>query len=177
MDYPIILHILSFRSDNLHILVSKRICEYNNPNQDRKKLPISILFTANIFQEYSNVIFSRINKWQLCRVVARLGNINALEWTRSHGCPWDVDTCYVAALFGHMELLQWARAHDCPWDKRTCSFAARNGHLAVLQWAKAHGCPWDGRHCYQMAKSNNQAVIMEWLQEQGCPTDRNVPYP
>ena len=52
-------------------------------------------------------------------------------------------TCRYAAHEGYLEALQWARANGCPWDEYTCSYAAKCGQLGVLQWARANGCPWD----------------------------------
>ena len=80
-------------------------------------------------------------KLRLCRYAAEGGHLEALQWARAHGCPWDRWTCANAASNGHLEVLQWARAHGCPWDERTCRCAAKNGHLDVLEWARANGCP------------------------------------
>ena len=60
---------------------------------------------------------------------------------RTSDCPRNRWMCRMAAKGGHLEVLQWARTNGCPWDTRTCSRAAEGGHLEVLQWARSNGCP------------------------------------
>jgi hypothetical protein len=69
------------------------------------------------------------------------GHLDALQWARTNGCPWNEETCAQAASNGHLDVLQWARANDCPWDEQTCNLAAAYGHDDVYDWAHANGCP------------------------------------
>ena len=112
-------------------------------------------------------IFSSRFKTKICRIIAGVGNLNALQWAinpqsrtaesssysiigvlKSHfsnptaGCPWDAPTCSDAAAGSHLAVLQLTRSQGCPWDSGTCSNAAGGGHLEVLQWARRQGCPW-----------------------------------
>ena len=82
MDYPIILHILSFVHENLHFLVSKNLSKYcvGATVVRGKKLPISLLVEANLFREYGEVISLFRNK--ICMISARVGNLSALQWLR-----------------------------------------------------------------------------------------------
>jgi len=56
-----------------------------------------------------------------------------------------------AAMSGHLEALQWLRVNGCPWDEETCIWAAYGGHLEVLQWAHANGCPRNEDTCFWAA--------------------------
>jgi hypothetical protein len=57
------------------------------------------------------------------------------------------DTCAIAARNGDMKALQFARSKGCPWNESTCIQAALNGHEEVLNWALENGCPWHGIPC------------------------------
>ena len=47
MDYPVILHVLSFSSEDLHRLVSKSLSEYSRGlKKPSSKLPISLLING-----------------------------------------------------------------------------------------------------------------------------------
>ena len=81
-------------------------------------------------------------RWRDCDAAASSGQLEALQWLREDGCPWNENTCAMAAYGGHLEVLQWIRANGCPWDERTCYCAATEiVNLEVLQWAHANGCP------------------------------------
>jgi hypothetical protein len=60
-------------------------------------------------------------------------DLDFLNNTREHGCPWYEDTCAFAAENGHLDVLKYAREQGCPWDKWTCINAPSNGHLDVLK--------------------------------------------
>jgi hypothetical protein len=70
-----------------------------------------------------------------CAAAAEKGQLDALAWLHSRGCPWDRFTSYFAAAGGHLEVLRYAHGQGCPWDSDTCSGAARGGHLEVLRYA------------------------------------------
>ena len=81
-------------------------------------------------------------RWRDCDAAASSGQLEALQWLREDGCPWNENTCAMAAYGGNLEVLQWMRANGCPWDERTCYCAATEiVNLEVLQWAHANGCP------------------------------------
>ena len=174
MDFPVILHILSYNHNLLHHLVSKSLSQYgsgqeSDSSQSHKRLPISLLLWMNIFREYTTFLLCT-RKMRICVIAASVGNLSALQWARSQGCPWESDTCSSAASNGHLEVLQWARSQGCPWESDTCSSAASNGHLEVLQWARSQGCPWDSNTC-SSAASNGHLAVLQWARSQGCPWD------
>ena len=181
MDYPVILHILSYDHDQLHRLVSKVLGQYGVGQKADRRLPMSLLMKAtNRFQDYAAVLFSSHFKCKVCELSAHYGNLNALQWARSPNSTmaateelsssittellpfyWDSRTCSRAAENGHLTLLQWARSQGCPWDTSTCFNAARSGHLEVLQWARSQGCPWDVTTC-SYAALNGQLAVLQW---------------
>ena len=110
-------------------------------------------------------------RWRDCDAAASSGQLEALQWLREDGCPWNENTCAMAAYGGHLEVLQWIRANGCPWDERTCYCAATEiGNLEVLQWAHANGCPWDEGTCSEAALHGN-LEILQWLRANDCPWD------
>jgi hypothetical protein len=78
----------------------------------------------------------------ICAAAAEEGHLHVLKWLRdSSNCPWHAHTSAMAAENGHSQSLQWAQGNCCPWNEETCANAAANGHLEILQWARANGCP------------------------------------
>merc|ERR1719331_2788212 len=70
------------------------------------------------------------------------GNLEALKWLRSEGCPWDEGTFAAAAERGHLEVVKWLRSEGCPRiDREACAVAAEHGHLEVVKWLRSEGCP------------------------------------
>jgi hypothetical protein len=85
----------------------------------------------------------------VCSLAARYGQV-ALQWARELDCPSDAWTCAVAARHGHLEALEWEREHGCPWNEHNlsvCEHAVVGGHQNVLQWAREQGCPWGDNMC------------------------------
>ena len=108
MDYPVILRVLSFSSEDLHRLVSKSLSEYcRRLKKPPSKLPISLLISTNIYREYPAIIFSVKFHSKICTLSARLGNLSAIQWARSLECPWNEDTCSAAAGHAQLTMLQW----------------------------------------------------------------------
>ena len=62
MDYPVVLHILSYDHDQLHRLVSKTLAKYADGDGDgqksytNKQMPISLLLKSNRFRDYAFAI-------------------------------------------------------------------------------------------------------------------------
>lgn len=76
----------------------------------------------------------------LC-VAAECGHLEALQWLRKEGCPWNANVCSYSAERGHLKVLQWARENGCPWDNYTISTVRWDDHHRVVEWALANGCP------------------------------------
>ena len=103
-----------------------------------------------------------------CGYAAYHGNLDILQWAKSHGAPWDTYTCAYAARNGHLDILQWARANGAPWNACTCAYAAMYGHLNTLQWARRHGAPWDESTCV-FAAENGHLRVLQWALAHGAP--------
>ena len=84
---------------------------------------------------------SRGRRARACAYAARGGHVEALEWARAMGMPWDRETCKAAARSGRLDVLRWLRRNGCPWDEWTCVYAERAGHAHVARWARENGCP------------------------------------
>jgi len=101
-----------------------------------------------------------------CAAAAKNGQLDALTWLRSRGCPWNCSTCTNAASEGHLEVLRYAHEHGCPWDCQTCLFSAIGGHLELLRYALEHGCPVslrDLEYCRARALAFGHAEVVEYL--------------
>ena len=86
MDYPVILHVLSYNDEHLCMLISKSLQVYKIGEKKFPKLPISLLLKANIYREFQDVLWhNRFKKFRprICTLAASLGNLSALQWLRN----------------------------------------------------------------------------------------------
>ena len=101
------------------------------------------------------------------------GHFEALQLSRTRGCPWDVDVCTIAAKHGRLDILRWVRAQDppCPWNEQACELAASYGHLEILQWLRSQEppCPWRDFTDYSAA-AHGQLACLQWAHTNGCPS-------
>ena len=68
-----------------------------------------------------------------CKVMARLGRQEVLEYFYAQDSAWDEWTCMVAAQGGHLKLLRWLREWGCSYfESVMCGLAATNGDLSML---------------------------------------------
>ena len=116
-----------------------------------------------------------------CEFAAKLGNMETLQWFRSHGCRWDRSVCRAAAAGGHLHILRWTRLQTppCPWNEWACTFAAASGQLEVLQWLRSQTppCPWNEWACTFAAASGHLEVlldVLQWLRSQTPPCPWNI---
>ncbi|KAJ1615705.1 hypothetical protein T492DRAFT_897029, partial [Pavlovales sp. CCMP2436] len=103
-----------------------------------------------------------------CAAAAKNGQLGALTWLRSRGCPWDHNSCRNSAAGGHLEVLRYAHEHGCPWNIDTCCYAAGGGHLEVLRYAHEHSCLWDRKIC-AAAAGEGHLEVLRYALEHGCP--------
>ena len=98
-----------------------------------------------------------------CEFATKFGNLEALQWCRSHDCRWNSDVCREAAARGYFHILHWARSQTppCPWDEYVCRAAAQYGHLDVLQWLRSQTppCPWDIQDCLALAETGTEMDV------------------
>ncbi|CAM9847734.1 unnamed protein product [Phaeothamnion confervicola] len=79
---------------------------------------------------------------------AEAGHVVILAWAMSNGCPFvGTEVCALAAYQGNLGALKFLRSNGCPWNADTCLFARMRHQRAVLDWIHANGCPcWHGNH-------------------------------
>ena len=139
------------------------------------------VYMAAMTSEATRKIWFEEDTWNVreygCRFAAKYGNLEALQWLRSHDCRWrNGNVCREAAAGGHLHILQWAHSQTppCPWDAWACAYAAKRGHLDVLQWLRSQTppCPWDEWTC-SLAARNGRLNVLQWLRSQTppCPWD------
>ncbi len=105
----------------------------------------------------------------ICRVAARGGHLNILEWARENGCRLGEETFSAAASGGHLDCLKWLRKCGCLFNTtNTCSNAASGGHLDCLKWLRECGCLLNTNTCSNAA-SGGHLDCLKWLRENGCP--------
>lgn len=138
---------------------------------------------------------SRVNS-DICRYLARNGDLEMIKWARKAGCPWNENVCIEAAkdrkkydilrfaienkcpvispeicsqlaANGDLEMLMWARKAGCPWDENVCIEASNHGHYDVLVWAHQNGCPLSCYAYYRASRTDPR--IIEYLGTNGCP--------
>jgi hypothetical protein len=84
-----------------------------------------------------------------------------------------------AAAQGNVEFIKWARLRNPPlnWGQRFMFNAVKNGHLKVVQLARSMNppCDWNNEVTATAAKYG-RFKILEWLFNNGCPLDYEVPY-
>jgi len=122
-----------------------------------------LVFPPSIFPHDGRKAFAR----QGFKVEDFVGSVEALEWAKTMGCPWNSITCLYAAGSGHLDVLIWARENGCEWDAWTCAAAAEGGHLHVLIWARENGCEWD-RRTIDAAIEMGHMDVATWALENGC---------
>jgi hypothetical protein len=83
---------------------------------------------------------------ELVVTAAALGRRSMAAFMRAHGVEWRVAMCRVVARQGSLDTLQWLRAQEppCPWDGSVIVEARLNGFTTVEEWARENGCPEPG---------------------------------
>ena len=77
-------------------------------------------------------------------MIIRDGHFEVFKWIYDNGLNEPIRgslMCNTIAEKGNLEMLQWARSHGFPWDELTCHSAIRNGRIDVFIWAIENGCP------------------------------------
>ena len=107
-----------------------------------------------------------------CTAAAQGGHLKLLQWLHERECSWyPFDICYYAAANGDIPMLQWMHEIDCLWEGQACSSAATHGHLNVLQWLRCElKCRWTASICSDAAENGHLHVI-QWAHSEGCPWD------
>ena len=101
------------------------------------------------------------------------GHLEALQWLRTNGCPWNAERCTGAADGGRLEVLQLLRANGCPWDEGKCVYAAKGEHLEMLMWTRENSCPWCEKTC-AYALDGGHPEILQGALANSCLMDEET---
>ena len=88
---------------------------------------------------------------KVCANAARSGNIDALEWARDNGAPWDGAAVVLGAVKeGSLPMLSGlVEAGVAAIPDAACCVAARAGNLEVLKWLSDRGARVDREACLE----------------------------
>ncbi|GFH53333.1 hypothetical protein CTEN210_09809 [Chaetoceros tenuissimus] len=67
--------------------------------------------------------------------------VELLKWLHEHGFPWDEKTCSSAAEYGNLKALQYMRSKGCPWNSVSFVNGIRNLHFEVVEYCLRNNCP------------------------------------
>jgi hypothetical protein len=114
---------------------------------------------------------------------ALTGRLPILQWLKGKQCSWGrtytaptnaviCTTSSNAVMKGDMEVLNWLMKNGCPFGGHLFSVAVSARRLDVMIWLKAHRTtlmhPPD-KQTFELAASNGDIPVMEWLLKVGCP--------
>ena len=109
-----------------------------------------------------------IGRDDVCRLAAKIGDIDLVRWAINNGFPCNFKTIATAAYYNKFKLVKELRADGCPWCEFTCAAAATAKNLKMLQWLRSEGCPWD----YETVTNTviqGEIEMFDYLIEAGCP--------
>nr|QBK91861.1 MAG: hypothetical protein LCPAC304_02000 [Pithovirus LCPAC304] len=104
-------------------------------------------------------------------------NTNVITWAINNGCPWSIATYIYAQKHHYTDVIksmaenigQGQSSTLLPWS--ICLYASKFGNLELLKWAASKGYPQKKIVC-KWAVRENHVHIIEWLNENKCPCNR-----
>ncbi|GFH53325.1 hypothetical protein CTEN210_09801 [Chaetoceros tenuissimus] len=112
-----------------------------------------------------------------CITSARIGNLKALKFARSKGCPWDKNCLIKAIKNHHYEVVEYCLQNRCSMgNSDICHYAMdyNNDHdqaLRILKLLRKFSAPW-GEHTCSMAASTGNFHALKWAVSNGCAINR-----
>ena len=76
------------------------------------------------------------------------GHLEALQWVRAQGCPWDRYACTTAIKNGHLDALRWMMDHGSVWPADAADTAIKFGYMHILEWMQTRHDIWDNSYIY-----------------------------
>jgi len=70
-----------------------------------------------------------------------LGLVNR-QFCQAYGTKFGTETSMKIVVHS-MQALQWARENGCPWNEQFYIAMMAGGHFEMLEWARKNGCPWN----------------------------------
>ena len=117
----------------------------------------------------------KIDEWNYIRDLRNEEYPNVIAWAINNRCPWTTTSYIWAQKRQYTDVVksmtECRSGSDPPIHKTICTFAAKFGNLELLKWAVANGYPQKKQVC-RWAVSENYAHIIEWLNENKCPCNR-----
>jgi hypothetical protein len=112
---------------------------------------------------------------KVCELAAKTGNLCALKFARSEGCPWNAEeTVKFAAMSGSIDILEYCLQNGCELSADLCTYSVLKENnpnaLDTLQWLRQRSCPWDDKTCQYAVTYNNYDAFV-WARNNGCEMD------
>ncbi|GFH53190.1 hypothetical protein CTEN210_09666 [Chaetoceros tenuissimus] len=115
-----------------------------------------------------------------CSDIASKGNLDALIYARTHGCPWNQWVIYSAVGNADFEMVKYCLENDCPiGDNDLCCESLCNSDvdyeksLKVLKLLRKFNIPWNEKTCESAAQFGNIEAL-KWARNEGCPWDERT---
>ncbi len=135
----------------------------------------------------------------VCLSAATGGHLECFQWLVENGCPFNISCCYSeSARFGKNHIIKWMRSKGYAWDSKTCIGAIQGRKFELLKWLVKEGCELNSNVYYavednipswflenwdfgsveerELSKIDHDAYVneykemMQWLKDNGCPT-------
>ncbi len=90
---------------------------------------------CNLFTEVRPLYYYNYNTYNSsCAHAVISGNIDVLEFVRSHGCQWNYEISDLAMRHGYLHIFKFLETNGCHYSKNASLHAAEMGHIDVIQW-------------------------------------------
>lgn len=115
----------------------------------------------------------------ICEIAARTGHLNALNWARSLGCPWDEMIFFYAVKSNKINVVQYCIDSDCPFDQNISAAAVNHWKycsidlMPILKLLHNNGYPWH-EDAAALTAENGDLKLIRFLKYYGCPWDSRV---
>ncbi|GFH53319.1 hypothetical protein CTEN210_09795 [Chaetoceros tenuissimus] len=111
-----------------------------------------------------------------CSIAARKGNLKALKYARSKGCPWHENCLRNAIVHRNFDVVEYCLQNRCPiGNSDICHYAMddkdHDRALRMLRLLREFSVPWGERTCSKAASTGNFQALKRSV-SQGCPWDR-----
>ncbi len=117
----------------------------------------------------------KIDEWDYIRDLLNGEYPNVIAWAINNRCPWTITSYIYAQKRQYTDvvesMVECRSGLDRTVHKTICAFAAKFGNLELLKWAVSKGYPHNKMIC-KWAVSDNYTHIVEWLNENNCPCNR-----
>lgn len=89
-------------------------------------------------------------------IAAKTSAIVSMEFLKKHNVHRNYRNCGTAATHGQLDALKWLRTNGCPWTELVVIEATRHKHYHVLEWAIKNGCPYNMEMLQNIARNDER---------------------